>query len=286
MLPSSLRMSKIPRPSPGFTLIELMVVVAIIVMAAGLMTPTITDFFKNRQLESLRGHFGASFNRARLAAVNQGKPVSLVFFREGLRIYDDTQRTFDKDDGFNAQTAPFAGDKVWYVLGFFGKRANVDLPPYARWEAAQRAGQADPGDDDGGSAARLRGKKSTGPVFNVSGLPKVTFQRDGSLVFTGGGGDVTSTVFNATRIPENADVMVYQVANTTALFIDFKPAGQIKYKVEPIQEALVRPTARGEKEDDSFEIDYETPKSTRSGSDSTAESSGESSDESGEKGEE
>ncbi|MEC9352412.1 MAG: type II secretion system protein, partial [Planctomycetota bacterium] len=50
-------------PSPislraGFTMIELMVVVAIIVMASGVMGPTIIDFMKNRELVGIRGHFG------------------------------------------------------------------------------------------------------------------------------------------------------------------------------------------------------------------------------------
>lgn len=252
--------------SLGFTLIELMVVIAIIVMAAGLMTPTITDFFKNRQLESLRGHLGAAFNRARLAAVNQGKPVSMVFFREGVRIYDDTQKTFDEEDDFNPQTAPFASDKVWCVLGFFGKKTNLDLPAYSQWEENQRSarGELESLDGDAAAAAKSPGKAARGPVYNVSGLPRITFQRDGSLVFTGGGGDVTSTIFNAKDIPDNADVIVNQLGNTTVLFVDFKPAGQIKYKIMPVREAPTKPTALGGADDNDFEIDYETLKPTKS----------------------
>ena len=77
------------RTSAGFTLIELMVVIFIIVLAAGLMTPTITDFFKGRQLENIRAQFGSAFSSARLRAVSQGVDVSVVFFREGVRVYEE-----------------------------------------------------------------------------------------------------------------------------------------------------------------------------------------------------
>ena len=53
------------RSRDGFTMIELMVVVAIIIMASGIMGPTIADFMKNRQLEGVRGQFGNIFNMAR-----------------------------------------------------------------------------------------------------------------------------------------------------------------------------------------------------------------------------
>ncbi|MFP6738720.1 MAG: prepilin-type N-terminal cleavage/methylation domain-containing protein, partial [Planctomycetota bacterium] len=67
----------------GFTMIELMVVVAIIVMASGVMGPTIIDFMKNRELEGVRGQFGNIFNLARLRAVNERRDISVVFFRGG-----------------------------------------------------------------------------------------------------------------------------------------------------------------------------------------------------------
>ena len=81
----------------GFTLIELMVVIAIIVLAAGLMTPTISDFFKNRQLDAVKGQLGSAFNRARLKAVTEGTRASLVFFREGARVFDERKMTFEND---------------------------------------------------------------------------------------------------------------------------------------------------------------------------------------------
>lgn len=245
----------------GFTLIELMVVVAIIVMAAGLMTPTITDFFKNRQLEGIKGHFGAAFNKARLSAVNQGKPVSLVFFREGIRIFDETRKTFDPDDGFNPELAPFGTDKVWYVLGFFNQRPNTSLPQYRAWEKAQKASQAATLEaEKAASAQGGRRRRSTTVGYNLGGIPKITFQRDGSLVFSGGGGDVSSKGFtDLTKIPELSDVMIYQAGNTTACFIDFKLTGQIKYRVDPLPQLPARPAVEGAGGNKDFELEYEAP---------------------------
>ncbi len=261
-----------PARGGAFTLIELMVVVAIIVMAAGLMTPTITDFFKNRQLEGIRGHFGSAFNMARLDAVNQGKPVSLVFFREGVRVYDDTRRTFDLKDPFNPDTSPFASDKVWYVLGFANKKPSLSLPSYKKWEKAQLESQdliAVSAKDS--STSRRRGRP-TGPVFNVNGLPKLTFLRDGSVVF-GAGSDVSTTEYNSKQVPDNADIMFFQAGNTTACFMDIRPMGQIRSKIEPMAQAATKPTVEsGDSSGESFELDYETPKPK---SDSEKEGEGE-----------
>src|SRR5437867_7485041 len=123
----------------GFTLIELMVVIGIIVLAAGLMTPTIADFFKNRQLETIRGHIGSAFNKARLDAVTRGVRASMVFFREGVRVYLEKDKRFDEDDLFSPETSPLADDSVWYVLGFLDKKPNFELERYRDWEARQTA---------------------------------------------------------------------------------------------------------------------------------------------------
>jgi hypothetical protein len=137
-----------------------MVVVAIIVLAAGLMTPTITDFFKNRQLEGIRGTIGSAFNRARMAAVDHGKSMSLVFFREGARVFDESTKSFDPDDHFNPETSPFADEAVWYVLGFLRKKASPRFPSTAT------------GRNRSGSCARLpsraRKREITAPRLSTS----------------------------------------------------------------------------------------------------------------------
>lgn len=231
------------RPVAGFTLIELMVVIAIVVLAAGLMAPTITDFFRNRQLETVRGQFGAALNKARLEAVTKGLPISVVFFREGTRVYDQRTKRFI-DEYFNPELAPAADDKVWFELGFV-KRNSTVLPRYRDWEKAQAIQRSAAGGGSRGKAA-AEGSGTTGsPVkdpaetFDVSGLPRFTFERDGSVTFNTGS-DVASSEYKR-EFPDTADIVIKQVGNNSACFMDLRPPGQFRSKVVLLREVPRKP---------------------------------------------
>jgi prepilin-type N-terminal cleavage/methylation domain-containing protein len=210
------------RTSAGFTLIELMVVIFIIVLAAGLMTPTITDFFKGRQLENIRAQFGSAFSSARLRAVSQGVDVSVVFFREGVRVYDERTKRFV--DEFNPETAPAAKDSVWFELGFLKRKPNTELHAYRAWEKLQRRSSADTGRE---------------PTYNVRSEPRITYVRDGSLRFSNGT-DVPSSTYEA-KPPEIADIMIFQKQNTIGCYIDLRLPGQFRSKIEPIEKPMKPP---------------------------------------------
>lgn len=226
--------SRVPSiPPDGFTLIELMVVIAIIVLAAGLMAPTITDFFKNRQLDSIRGQIGSAFNSARLKAVTEGTRVSLVFFREGVRVYNERTKQF-VDDLWNPDGSLLARGEVWFVFGFLGGKTNLDLPEYRRWETDMAARQA--------QASRGAAGGHGGQV-DVTGLPKIIFERDGSLTFASGA-DVSSAFFKE-QIPPSADIMIYQANNPTVCFIDLRLPGQIRSKMVPTGKLVPRPDRPG-----------------------------------------
>ena len=217
-----------PRAFRGFTLIELMVVIAIIIMAAGLMTPTITDFFRNRQLDGIRGLFGAAFNSARLEAVTKGVRVSMVFFREGVRVYSERQKRF-VDELFNPDASQLSNDTVWYKMGFLGGKSNWSLPRYYQWEDRQLAQQG---------ADKTRGKRAAaGTQFSVTGLPKITFERDGSLTFESGS-NVASSFF---KDKSNADIIIEQAGNNTVCLIDYRDTGQIRCDMVPKAEPVSRP---------------------------------------------
>jgi len=243
--------SGFPGPRRGFTLIELMVVIAIIVLAAGLMTPTITDFFKNRQLERIRGEFGASFNSARLKAVNEGVPTSLVFFKDGFGIYDERKKQFCEELA-RPESSLLASEQMWYVLGFEHGRANIHLPTYSRWKDSHSPQDTGRGSSrTGGTAGASGGGGSRdtgpGPAQSITGLPKITFNRDGSINFATGS-DVSSAIFNKEEVPSNADIIIYQASNTTACFIDLRGPGQMRCRVVPISQIPTKP-AEGETEE-------------------------------------
>lgn len=229
----------------GFTLIELMVVIAIVVLAAGLMAPTITDFFRNRQLETVRGQFGSALNKARLEAVTKGIPISVVFFREGSRVYDQRTKRFI-DEYFNPELAPAADDKVWFELGFV-KRNSTVLPRYRDWEKSQGIQRSAAVDAASGRASAERtGTKGTSAkdaaeTFDVSGLPRFTFERDGSVTFNTGS-DVASSEYKR-EVPDTADIVIKQVGNNSACFMDLRPPGQFRSKVVLLRDVPRKPDA-------------------------------------------
>ena len=216
----------------GFTIVELMVVIAIIVIAAGFMAPSITGFMKMRQLESVRGLFGSMFNQARLRAVNQRAKVSLVFFRDGVRVFDVTGRAF-VDDSFNPTGSPLSGEDVWYEVGFLGGMASWVLPRFGDWEKEHPA----------------RTPRDGGPKVTIlERIPFLTFQRDGTLVFDMGT-DVSTVEFKK-DLPKDSDLIIKQKGNMTWSFIDFRTTGQIRTKSVPMGIIPKPPlTKAGKKED-------------------------------------
>ena len=239
----------------GFTMIELMVVVAIIIMATGIMGPTIADFMKNRQLEGVRGQFGNIFNMARLQAVNQRRDISVVFFREGPRVFDELRKEFIDYDVWNPGNSPLgeSDPTMWYALGFargtssynqqHDKKAIGDgltIPPFEKWISKERTAAPKPkGRARRGSRARRTSSGTTArsrPKYRTTGLFKITFNRNGTLVFSDGCSDVPTSVYNGDEDnrPRTSDVVILQLDATPACFIDVRPTGQIRSKVVPL----------------------------------------------------
>jgi hypothetical protein len=227
----------------GFTIVELMVVIAIIVLAAGLMTPTITDFFRNRRLEGVRGQFGSAFNSARLTAVNERVRVSLVFFREGVRVFNERDGRFT-DEFFSPESSLLSGDEMWYVLGFLDSKPSTAVMPYQEWEKRVKVeAQLKPGGQASGAQSPGVQPGRREPRISVRDLPRITFERDGTLTFTSGA-DVSTTSFQQ-EVPELADMVIYQAGNSTACFIDFRPTGQMRSKTVPLENQPPRPLPAG-----------------------------------------
>ena len=210
-------------------MIELIVVIGIIVLAAGMMTPSITDFFKGRQLKLLTSAFRSTINSARLKAVNERTRVRLVFFREGIRVYDEREAKFI-DELFNPEASEFAGDKAWYVLGFYRDTPSVDLQKFRDWERrfVPRKRRLAGSRRSGGNASAVAQIPQV-TLKQLAGLPQIIFRRDGAVEFNVGS-DVSSIFYKRTP-PTAADLIIYVKGNTSACYIDLQLTGQNRSKV-------------------------------------------------------
>lgn len=198
-----------PSARRGFTLIELMVVIAVILMAAGLMIPSMAEFFKNRALDGVRTQITATLNSARLQAVAKNRPFVVVFFKEGTRTYDVTRGTWREDEEFDPAGAPGAGKGVHIDLVFAGLHSScrtadgglrhcelsqdheecktnecvygLDLLPRYEdwWWVASRGGAPAPG--GGEPSPPAAGTPATPGTFSIDGLVGVRYERDGIL---------------------------------------------------------------------------------------------------------
>jgi len=79
-------------PIGGFTLIEMIVVIAIIIMTAGFMAPAIATMFQNRKLDNAKSVITSLMMEARNNAVTKKQPYRIVFLRDGLRLYREPKR--------------------------------------------------------------------------------------------------------------------------------------------------------------------------------------------------
>ncbi len=218
-------------------MIELIVVIGIIILAAGMMTPQITDFFKGRQLRQLTNTFRSTINSARLKAVNERTQVRLVFFREGIRVYDERESRF-VDEFFNPEASVFAGDRAWYVLGFYQDTPSVNLEKFREWEKKFRAPPKRGGSSKSDTGSGASSEASPVTLKQLESLPQIVFRRDGSVEFTVGS-DVSS-IFYKKDPPSAADLIIYVAGNTSACYIDIQLTGQNRSKLV-VLEAEPRP---------------------------------------------
>ena len=247
----------------GFTMIELMVVVAIIIMATGIMGPTIADFMKNRKIEGVRGQFGTIFNMARLQAVNQRRDISVVFFREGPRVFDELRQEFIDNDVWYPDDSPLGEEEpaMWYSLGFargissYNSKHDepesslgqgLSVPPFEKWKEQSKS-TASREKKSRRSRRTSRGRTSSGNAkYRTNGLFKITFNRNGTLVFSDGCSDVPTSVYNDEKnigkMPP-ADLVILQLDSTPACLIDLRPTGQVRSKTVSLEQG---PMIRGD----------------------------------------
>lgn len=72
-------LGKSVQKNKGFTLIELMVTIAVLVIVASIAAPSMNDFRKNQQLKEQENKIKLALTEARTEARLQNKPMTVVF---------------------------------------------------------------------------------------------------------------------------------------------------------------------------------------------------------------
>ena len=106
----------------GFTLIEMMVTIGIIIIAAGFLVPSLAKMFQSRALESAGKLIVSTVREARQEAVTSKTAHRVIFLQNGLQIYKEPRK--DQGGKFLGAIKPYAPKKagtIRYNLWFAGK---------------------------------------------------------------------------------------------------------------------------------------------------------------------
>lgn len=145
-----------PRPTRAFTLLELILVMAVLALAATLIAPSLQDFFRGRTVESEARRLLALTRHAQSRAATEGLPM-LLWFHPTTGAY-----------GLEAAPGPFPEDHQ--ALEFkLHSRLTFELP--------------DPLIDRPGTAA-VRTAPITltaSPITSLAQVPAIRFLPDGTV---------------------------------------------------------------------------------------------------------
>ncbi len=192
----------------GFTLIEMIVTIGIIIIAAGFIAPAVLAIFQDRRLENAAATMITTINEARSAAVTKKQLHSVIFLQAGVRLYRHPK---GEDRG-----------------GFVGGIRSINVPgndhisydmPCARYLAADLATQLQ---------SQIEGTNQD----NWKPLPEdvfITLLTDGTIDF-GTNDDIPSYRFNNDP-PSGGDLILRQKGDSRVCFIDIRPTGRVASKV-------------------------------------------------------
>jgi prepilin-type N-terminal cleavage/methylation domain-containing protein len=197
----------------GFTLIEMIVVMGIIVMMASLMGPTLATMFSNRRLENAGTMVSSVLNEARNTAVTQKRRVAVIFCRDGLRTYREPKYG-EGTEGFQYLNAM--------------RRYNVDGRGEISYDLHFADLEYEDIPEELGSLVDCDGNIDNP---SVGGRDVVLwFDRDGTVDF-GEYRDVPTYEFSATPC-QIADVEIRMAGSLEICWVDIRATGRTVSKVE------------------------------------------------------
>lgn len=90
--------------SPGFTVVELLITIAIIAMAAALAVPGFISWLPDYRLRSAAQDLFSNFQKAKLTAVKRNLNTAVCFHNSGYVMFLDADIDFEKDGAEEAVT--------------------------------------------------------------------------------------------------------------------------------------------------------------------------------------
>ncbi len=197
----------------GFTLIEMIVTIGIIIMAAGFLAPAVKTMFQNRKLENAGTVIATVLNDARGKAVTTKRAHQVVFFKDGLRLYMEAKGPEDpgKFIGDLERFDPDNSGTMSYDLAF-AKLKSEDIPSDLVVLIED---------------ARLPAEQWIVTEDDIA----LRFLPDGSVSF-GALQDVPSYLFRESP-PKGADIVIHRYGDREQSgYLDVRPTGRTEFKVE------------------------------------------------------
>lgn len=222
-------MIRLLRGRQGFTLIEILVVVTIIVLAFGFALPTIGRFMSDKKVKSVTGRMARGLLSGRMKAITKHHDVYVFFLRD--RLVTVSARP-EVPEFFPYFTNESEKAKMTVAFRFASVMVKHDPKPENAPDMLASelpAASATTHDWSQPLAAKtvLQGRVLGGdPVY-------LLFKSEGTVEFgsAGGPGDVLPMGFWATP-PIDADIIIEEAGNASHGWIDIRPTGNVDTRIE------------------------------------------------------
>ncbi len=219
-------MKRTGRSRTGFTLIEILVVITIIVMVFGFAMPVLGKYLSNQKLKAATGRVARVLLMARSQAITRHDKVYILFFHDRMALASERPRP--------VELFPY----------FPGKRQAARMVIRLQFAAARVEERGDPNDPLGLVSDLPKvpeGQDWTRPI-SARGLltssvivgkkAYIAFNSDGTVEFgaAGGPGDRLSVEFWQDP-PRNADIVIEERGNKSRGWIDIRATGHVETKI-------------------------------------------------------
>ncbi len=214
------------RGKEGFTLVEILIVVTIIIMVFGFAMPTIGKYLSNQKLKAVTGRLARGVLIARTRAITKHDDVYVIFFPHRLMIVSARPRVPEFYDYFTTKKeAAKMTIRLRFANAIIREKGNANDPFGVESDLSE-----EPEED---WTQPITGKEILQSGLLTGKTAYLLFHSDGTVEFGSGDGpgDRLSTDFWA-KPPRAADIIVEEQGNTMRGWIDIRATGNVESLVK------------------------------------------------------